>query len=128
MKSIQKTARLAGLLPLILAVIAPFSMLYLPSTLIVAGDAATTAKQIMASDGLFRLGMVSDSVVFLIEIVLTVLLYELLKPVSKTLSLIAAFARLAMTSVVEITFPLWLLIKGVNVQRLQMQSQHGNTI
>jgi hypothetical protein len=51
----------------------------------------------MASEGLFRLGVASDSIVFLIEIVLTVLLYVLLKPVNKTLSLIAAFSRLAMT-------------------------------
>ena len=65
--------------------------------LIVPGDAATTAKHIMASEGLFRLGIVSDSIVFLIEIGLCALLYVLLKPVNKTLSLIAAFARLAMT-------------------------------
>ena len=58
----------------------------------------------MASEGLFRLGMVSDSIVFLIEIVLTALLYVLLKPVSKTLSVIAAFSRLAMT-----------VIQGINL-------------
>ena len=97
MNSIQKTARVTGILILIMAVIAPFSMIYLPSTLIVPGDAATTAKYITASEGLFRLGMVSDAIVFLIEIGLCALLYTLLKPVSKTLSLVAAFARLAMT-------------------------------
>jgi hypothetical protein len=53
----------------------------------------------MASEGLFRLGIVSDSLVFLIEIVVVVMLYVLLKPVSKTLSLVAAFSRLAMTVV-----------------------------
>ena len=97
MNSIQKTARATAVLILIIVVIAPFSMIYLPSMLIVPGDAATTAKHIMASEGLFRLGIVSDSIVFLIEIGLCALLYVLLKPVNKTLSLIAAFARLAMT-------------------------------
>ena len=97
MNSIQKTARATAVLILIIVVIAPFSMIYLPSTLIVPGDAATTAKHITASEGLFRLGIVSDSIVFLIEIGLCALLYVLLKPVNKTLSLIAAFARLAMT-------------------------------
>src|SRR6476469_9048571 len=97
MNSIQKTARITGLLILIMAVIAPFSMLYLPAMLIVHGDAATTANHIVASEGLFRLGMVSDAIVFLIEIGLCALLYSLLKPVSKTLALVAAFARLAMT-------------------------------
>jgi hypothetical protein len=97
MNSINKTARIAGALILIITVFAPFSMMYVPSNLIVPGDAATTANNIMASEGLFRAGIASDSVVFLIEIVIVVVLYVLLKPVSKTLSLVAAFARLAMT-------------------------------
>ena len=96
MKSINKTARIAGILTLLIVVFAPFSMIYVPTTLVVPGDAAETANNIMASEGLFRLGIASDSIVFLIEIVLTVLLYVLLKPVNKTLSLVAAFSRLAM--------------------------------
>jgi len=102
--SIQTAARVAAILTLLIAVLAPFSMLYIPTTLIVPGDAATTANNIMASVGLFRLGMVSDSIVFLIEIVLTVLLYVLVKPVNKTLSLTSAFSRLAMT-----------IIQGINL-------------
>jgi Domain of unknown function (DUF4386) len=98
-KSIKKTARIAGILTLLIVVLAPFSMIYVPATLVLPGDAAATASNIAASEGLFRLGMASDSIVFLIEIVLTVLLYVLLKPVSKTLSLVAAFSRLAMTVV-----------------------------
>lgn len=104
MKSIQMIAKIAAILTLMIVVLAPFSMLYVPSTLIVAGDAATTANHIMASQGLFRAGMVSDAIVFLIEIALTVLLYVLIKPVSKSLSLIATFARLAMT-----------VIQGINL-------------
>lgn len=65
MNSIQKTARVTGILILIMAVIAPFSMIYVPTTLIAPGDAATTAHNIVASEGLFRLGMVSDAIVFL---------------------------------------------------------------
>lgn len=90
-------ARTAGIVLLVILACAIFSMMYVPSILIVSGDATATAKNIMASEGLFRLAIVSDSILFLSEIVLTVLLYVLLKPVSKTLSLIAAFARLAMT-------------------------------
>ena len=104
MKSINKTARIAGILTLLIVVFAPFSMIYVPTTLVVPGDATATANHIMASEGLFRLGMVSDSIVFLIEIALTVLLYILLKPVNKTLSLVAAFSRLAMT-----------VIQGINL-------------
>jgi hypothetical protein len=92
-------ARVAGFLLLFVAIIAPFSQLYVPSTLIVPGDATATANNIGDSGWLFQLGIVSDSLVFLIEIVLCVLLYVLLRPVSRTLSLVAAFARLAMTVV-----------------------------
>ncbi len=104
MKSLKRTARIAGMLILVTAVLAPFSMIYVPSALIVPGDAATTASHIMASEGLFRAGIASDSVLFLTEIVLTVMLYVLLKPVNKTLSLVAAFSRLAMT-----------IIQGINL-------------
>lgn len=96
-KSIQVTARIAAILTLLIVVLAPFSMLYIPTTLVVPDDAVKTANNIIASQGLFRTGMVSDSIVFLIEIVLTVLLYALIKPVNRTLSLAATFARLAMT-------------------------------
>src|SRR5215210_3242521 len=99
MTSIQKTARLAGVLYLLIAVLAPFSILYIPSMLIVPGDAATTASNILASDGLFRLGIVGDSVVILLEIALIAVLYVLLRPVNKMLALVVTFARLAMTIV-----------------------------
>lgn len=116
MNSIQKIARITGVLILMLVVIAPFSVLYVPSTLIVPGDAATTAGKIVANESLFRLAMVSDSMVFLIEIVLCALLYVLLKPVSQTLSLVAAFARLAMTVIQGINlltyFIVLLLVSG----------------
>ena len=85
MSSINKTARIAAVLILLTAVLAPFSMIYVPSTLVVPGDAATTANNIGASEGLFRLGIVSDSLVFMLEIVIVVLLYVLLKPVNQTL-------------------------------------------
>ncbi|MCP4539164.1 MAG: DUF4386 domain-containing protein [Chloroflexi bacterium] len=104
MNSLTKTARIAGLLILIIIVFAPFGMMYVPSTLIVPGEATTTANNIVASEGLFRAGIASDSIVFMSEIVLVVVLYVLLKPVNKTLSLVAAFARLAMT-----------IIQGINL-------------
>ncbi len=102
MTSIKNTARLAGFLILLIAVLAPFSILYLPSIFIVPGDAAATASNILASDGLFRLGIVVDSVVVLLEIVVIAILYVLLRPVNRTLALVAAFARLAMTVVMAV--------------------------
>ena len=114
MNSNKKIARILGLLYLVIAVVAPFGMLYIPSNLVVPGDAATTANNIIASESLFRIGLVSDSVVFLVEIVLVALLYVLFRPINRTLSLVAAFSRLAMTVVQGVNllnhlFPLLLL-------------------
>ncbi len=95
--SIQKTARVAGALYLLITVLSIPVHFVIPGQLIVAGDAAATANKIMASGGLFRLGIGAELLLLLIEIGLTVLLYILLKPVSKTLSLVAAVSRLAMT-------------------------------
>ena len=95
-RSPRAMARLAGLRYLLIAVCSGFSFGYVRTTIIVPGDATATVSKLMASEWLFRLGIVGDAVVFLSEIVLIAILYTLLKPVSKTLSLAAAFARLAM--------------------------------
>lgn len=121
-KSIKKIARIVGILTLLIVIFAPFSMIYVPTTLVIPDDATATANNIVVSQGLFRAGMVSDSIVFLIEIVLTVLLYVLVKPVNKTLSLAAAFSRLAMTIVQGINllnhFFVLLLLGGAGYLRV----------
>lgn len=93
-------ARSAGVLYLIITVAAMIAHFYVPSELFVPGDAATTATNIIASESLFRMGGIgSELIVLLSEIVLSVLLYVLFKPVSRTLSLVAAVSRLAMTTI-----------------------------
>jgi hypothetical protein len=99
MKPIQWTARMAGVLYLLVAVLAGFVHFYVPSALIVPSDATATATRIMASEGLFRLSMASELVLLLVEIALSLMLYVLLKPVNRTLSLVAAASRLAMTTI-----------------------------
>ena len=100
MNSVQKTARFAGVLYLIIIVAAIIAHQYVPSTLIVPGDAAATAENIAASETLFRVGGVgSELVILLSEIILSIVLYVLLTPVNKTLTLIAAVSRLAMTTI-----------------------------
>jgi len=98
MNSIKKTARIAGVLYLVIAIVGGFAFTAGTSDLIIPGDATATANNIVASEGLFRIGAVGDSLTFLSEIVLVVLLYVLFRPVSKTFSLVAAVSRLAMTA------------------------------
>lgn len=100
MKSIQRTARFAGLLYLVITVAAIIAHFYVPSNIIVPGDAAATADNIITSNTLFRVGGVgSELVVLLSEVILSIVLYVLLKPVNKTLSMLAAVSRLVMTTI-----------------------------
>lgn len=93
-------ARIAGVLYLIITVAAVFAHFYVPGELIVAGDAAATAANIMASESLFRIGAIgSELIILLSEVLLSVVLYLLFRPVSKTLSLLAAISRLIMTTI-----------------------------
>ncbi|MCI0349132.1 MAG: DUF4386 domain-containing protein [Acidobacteriales bacterium] len=84
MNSTRKTARVAGLLYLLLAVFGSFGVLYVPSKLIVRGDASATANNILASESLFRLGIVSALVATVIFIFLALVLYRLLSDVNKS--------------------------------------------
>ena len=89
----KKTARIAGLLYLIIAIFGIFSMLYGPESLIVPGDAATTVNNIMASESLFRLSLVSDLIRQIFMLLLVLVLFKLLKPVNKNIaSLMVIFA------------------------------------
>jgi hypothetical protein len=99
MESIQRTGKIAAVLYLLIAVLAGFVHMYVPGALVVPGDAAATAGNIRASEGLFRAGIGVELLLLLSEVALSVLLYVLFRPVSKTLSLIAAASRLVMTTV-----------------------------
>lgn len=79
-------ARVAGALYLFANIFAPFTLLYLPSRFIVRGDAAATASNIMASQMLFRLGIVGTLFTFTANIFLALALYQLLKVVNKNMA------------------------------------------
>src|SRR5688572_16145600 len=83
MTSAKTTARTAGLLYLVVAVTGGFSMLYVPS-LIVPGDAAATANNLLAHESLFRLGIVSGLASQVVFVFLVLALYQLFGGVDKT--------------------------------------------
>lgn len=88
-------ARVAGVLYLIAIIAGIFAEIFVRGTLIVSGDAAASARNILASEPLFRLGFAADLVSVAAYIGVTAILYELLKPVSRTLALLGAFFGLA---------------------------------
>jgi hypothetical protein len=78
-----KALRTAALLYLLLIISAPVGLLYVPSTLIVPGDATATADHIRASEWLFRIGIGSELFHQTIAIFLVLALYRLFKPVNE---------------------------------------------
>ena len=84
MDSTKKTARIAGLLYLVNGVTGFFSIIYVPGKLIVSGNTAATANNILASERLFRLGIVSELICAAEFIFLLWVLYRLLSGVNKT--------------------------------------------
>jgi hypothetical protein len=86
MNSINKTARMAGFLYLAIAVLSAFGLVYVPSLLIVPGDAAATAHNIVTSESLFRLGFMSNLLAFTVNVFVALLLYKLLKPVNQSMA------------------------------------------
>lgn len=92
-------ARTAGFLYLVIIVFGIYSEVFIRSSLIVTGDAAATASNILASEGLFRFGFVADAIMLLSDVAIAVLFYVLLKPVSNTLALVAAAFRLTQAAI-----------------------------
>ena len=88
-------ARVAGFLYLIANLFAPFTLLYLPSHFIVRGDSAATAGNIMASEPLFRLGIVSNLFNAIANIFLVLALYQLLKIVNRNMASLMVIFSLA---------------------------------
>lgn len=114
MSSDKKIARVTGVLYLIIFFANIFAYFFVSQSLSVPGDATATANNIMASESLYRGGIVSYLLVFLSDIGVAILLYKLLKPVSQTLSMIAMVTRLMQTAVhgvnlLNFIFPLLLL-------------------
>jgi hypothetical protein len=92
-------ARIAGALWLIIILAAAFAEFYVRGKVFVDGDAAATATNILAHEQLYRLGAAAALIYLSCDIAVALIFYELLKPVSRSLSLLASFFRLAMVAI-----------------------------
>ncbi len=86
MTSASKNARVAGLLYIFDSVFGVVYLLYIPNTLIVQGNAASTANNIVTHESLFRFGMVSELLCAALWVFVTLALYRLLKGVDQGLA------------------------------------------
>lgn len=83
---IARTAKLAGLLYLIVVVCGTFSIAYVPDQLIVPGDISTTVHNISSSMELFRLGIALNLVTYIAFLMLPIVFYKLLSPVDREIA------------------------------------------
>jgi Domain of unknown function (DUF4386) len=93
--TLQRYARAAGVALLLSVVFGTLGELYLPGRIIVSGDAAATAANIVAHPTLFRLSFAAYLVEGICDVALCVFFYVLLAPVDRNLALLSAFFGLA---------------------------------
>ena len=93
----RRAAVVAGIGYVALFALGIFANFFVREGLIVAGDAAATARNIVASEGLFRGGLVSFLVVFLLDVVVAWALYVVFRAIDRDLSLLAAWFRVVYT-------------------------------
>lgn len=123
MDSNKKTARIAGLLYLIVVLTGIFNLMYVPSKLIVWDNASVTFNNILESETLFRLGIVAGIICYTAFLILPIVLYKLLNQINKTYAI-------GMVALAVISVPLSLvnLLNKVNVLTLIDKAQYLQVI
>ncbi|MGC2612447.1 MAG: DUF4386 domain-containing protein [Terracidiphilus sp.] len=87
MSSTRDPGRVAGLWYLLLVFLGPLRLIYIPNKLFVSGNAAATASNIAAHEGLFRFGIVADLIGAVVLVFLTLALYRLFSSVDRNLAI-----------------------------------------
>jgi hypothetical protein len=105
----QVYARTGGVLYLAIIVFGAFAEGFVMNKLVAPGDAATTAHNIMASPGLWRLAVAGDLIIPVIAVAGVWISYVLLSPVSRSLILLDVFFTLVSLAV-EAVSKLFLLL------------------
>jgi hypothetical protein len=101
-------ARMAGVSQLLEALTATFGQVIVLGRLVVAGNAAATAANILGHERLFWLGFASSLIGVAFHIAWALLMYELLRPVNRSLSLVAASIILVGCAIQALTSLLYL--------------------
>jgi hypothetical protein len=92
-------ARIGGILYLLIIVGGILLPILVSVRLVVPSNAVSTVQNIIASPSLWRIGITGDIVIHVLDIPLMVVLYVLLKPINKSLALLAVFFNLIQTAV-----------------------------
>jgi len=90
------------MLYLFIIVAALFGEAYVRGNLLVPRDPAATAANIQGSELLFRAGLAGELLTCVCDVAVTLILYVLLRPVSRNLALLAAFFRLTFVAIYSV--------------------------
>lgn len=99
----QTYTRIGGVLYLFIIVAALFGEIFVRGKIIVRGDAAATASNLLGSETLFRVGLAGEMLTCICDVALAMILYVLLKPVNRNLALLAAFNRVTFVAVYAVS-------------------------
>lgn len=88
MSELSKNARMAGFMYLLVIVIAPLRLVYIPSKLFVTGNFTATIQNIATHESLYRFSIVADLLTGAVSLVLTFTLYQLFKHVDRKCALL----------------------------------------
>jgi hypothetical protein len=95
----QLYARIGGVLYLIIIVVGLFGEAFVRGRIVVSGDATATAANLRSLESLWRFGVAAEFVLLMCAVALTLILYVLLRPVSRNLALLAVFFNLVTIAV-----------------------------
>lgn len=109
----RSAARVAGIAYLLLNATGIFGEVFVRAKLVDYNDAAATARNIASHETLFRLGVVSELLTLAVVVVLIASLYVILKPVNRSLALIATIWR-----IVEVAMFAGLSLASLDVLRI----------
>jgi hypothetical protein len=99
----QRNAALAAGVSLLLMTAAAIFANFVYNGVLVPGDAAATAQNILANELQFRLAIISFLVVIVLDVIVAWGLYVFFRPVNRTLSLLAAWFRVVYAAVFLVT-------------------------
>lgn len=98
-RSVRRGSLIAGLGILLVAVLAAVGQLVVIEGLVTDGNAAKTAEDILASEGMFRLGVATWYVVAILDLVVAWALLQVFSPVNRGIARLASWSRLAYAAV-----------------------------
>ncbi|HEV2297919.1 MAG TPA: DUF4386 domain-containing protein [Candidatus Acidoferrales bacterium] len=101
MTSARNPGRVAGLWYLLLVVLGPLRLVYIPNKLFVSGNAAATVSNIAAHQLLFRFGIAADLACAVILIFLAMAFYRLFKGVDQNLAVLVVIFGGVMPAVID---------------------------